>query len=126
MELRTPLGRARGLGSAKTGVGHFWQQRITAIALVPLALWFAVSVIRLSGVDYAVAKAWMAKPLNATMMLLTVSVALWHGVLGVQVVIEDYVLGSVGKWIGLIGTRLLGAFLAVFMAVSVLKVAFGG
>ena len=126
MYLRSPLGRARGLGSAKTGTGHVWLQRLTAIALVPLCLWFAVAVIGMSGADYAAAKAWLARPFNATLMLLAVLTGIWHAVLGLQVVIEDYVHGTAGKWIGLIGTRLLGAFLAVFVVVSLLKVAVGG
>ncbi len=125
MSLRSPLGRARGLGSAKSGVVSFWQQRVTAVALVPLALWFAISLIALSGADYDVARAWLAKPLNATLMVLTLGTGLWHAVLGLQVVIEDYV-GCAGKWISLIGIRLLGAFLAVFTTVSILKVAVGG
>lgn len=126
MPLRSALGRARGLGSAKSGVGHFWLQRITAIGLVPLLLWFAFSLVALAGADYATFKAWLSQPVNATLMLLATLTAVWHGVLGVQVIIEDYVHGHTSMWIGLIGTRLLGAFLAMFMAVSILKVALGG
>ena len=126
MSLRSPLGRARGLGSAKSGTGHFWMQRLTAVALVPLALWFAISVVGLSGADYAAAKAWVGRPVNAALLLLVLLTAVWHAILGVQVVIEDYVHGGAAKWFGLIGTRLLGGFLAAFMAVSVLKVAVGG
>lgn len=126
MHLRSTLGRVRGLGSAKTGTGHFWVQRLTAIALVPLCLWFAVVVIGLAGDDYAAARAWLGHPLNATLMLLTVLAGLWHAVLGVQVVIEDYVHAAAAKWIGLIGTRLLGGILAAYLVVAVLKVAVGG
>jgi len=126
MSMRTPLGRARGLGSAKSGVGHFWLQRVTAIGLIPLTLWFAFSCVHLSGLDYAAAKIWMAKPVNATLMILAVVISLWHGVIGVQVVIEDYVHSPAAKWTGLIGIRLLGAFLAMYVIVAVSKVAFGG
>ena len=126
MHLRSPLGRVRGLGSAKAGTGHFWVQRLTAIALVPLCLWFAVAVIGMSGADYAAAKAWLGHPVNATLMLAAVLTGMWHAVLGVQVVIEDYVHAPAAKWTALIGTRLLGGFLAVYMTVSVLKVAVGG
>ncbi len=126
MYLRSTLGRVRGLGSAKTGTGHFWVQRLTALALVPLCLWFAVAVIGLAGADYATAKAWLARPLDATLMLLAVLAGLWHAVLGVQVVVEDYVHGAAAKWSALIGTRLLGGILAVYLVVSVLKVAVGG
>ncbi|MGE5546939.1 MAG: succinate dehydrogenase, hydrophobic membrane anchor protein [Solirubrobacterales bacterium] len=125
MTLRSPIGRARGLGSAKSGAGHYWLQRLTAIGLVPLALWFVISVIGLAGADYAVFKGWLGRPFNATMMLLVMLTAIYHAVLGVQVVVEDYVHTESSKWALLIGTRLLGAFLAVFMTVSILKVAVG-
>lgn len=125
MTLRSPIGRARGLGSAKSGAGHFWQQRLTAIGLVPLLLWFVISVIGLAGADYATVKGWLGNPFNATLMLLVVLTAVWHAVLGVQVVVEDYVHTESSKWALLIGVRLLGAFVAVFATVSVLKVAVG-
>lgn len=125
MTLRSPIGRARGLGSAKSGAGHFWAQRITAIGLLPLTLWFVMSIIGLAGADYAVFKGWLSNPFNATMMLLVVLTAVWHAVLGVQTVVEDYVHTESSKWALLIGSRLLGAFLAVFMTVSILKVAVG-
>jgi succinate dehydrogenase / fumarate reductase membrane anchor subunit len=124
--MRTSLGRARGLGSAKEGAGHFWLQRITGIGLIPLTLWFAFSCVHVSGLDYAAAKLWLAKPLNATMMILALCVSLWHGVIGCQVVIEDYVHTPALKWSGLIGIRLLGCFLALYIIVAVSKVAFGG
>lgn len=125
MSLRSPLGRARGLGSAKSGSGHYWVQRLTAIGLVPLALWFVISVIGLAGADYAAFQSWLGNPFNATMMLLVVLAGVWHAVLGIQVVVEDYVHTEASKWALLIGSRLAGAFLAVFMAVSILKVAAG-
>jgi succinate dehydrogenase / fumarate reductase, membrane anchor subunit len=125
MILRSSLGRARGLGSAKSGVNHYWLQHLAAVGLVPLMLWFAFSIAHLAGADYATVKAWLGHPLNASLMLLAVISAVGHAVLGVQVVIEDYVHGPF-KWFGLIGNRLAGAFLAAFMAVSILKVAFGG
>jgi len=126
MSMRSPLGRARGLGAARSGAGHFWVQRITAIALAPLGLWFAIGVIRLAGADYAAVKAFLGKPWNSSLLILAIIFAIWHGILGIQVVIEDYVHGEAKKWSGLIGIRLLGGFLAVFTTVSILKVAFGG
>lgn len=126
MTLRTPLGRARGLGSAKEGVGHSWATIVTAIGLIPLSLWFVISVIGLAGIDYAAFQAWMAKPLNASLMVLTVLMVLYHAQLGIQMVVEDYVHGAAAKFGTLVGTKLIAAFLAVYMTVSILTVAVGG
>jgi succinate dehydrogenase / fumarate reductase membrane anchor subunit len=126
MRLRTAVGRARGLGAARSGVDHFWRQRLTAIALVPLALWLVMSLISVGGADYATVKVWLGRPLNATLMLLAVLAAVWHAQLGVQVVVEDYIHHAVAKWSALIGLRLAAVGLATFMAVSILKVAVGG
>ena len=125
MSLKSPIGRARGLGSAKEGAGHFWAQRTTAVALIPLTLWFAVSVIGLSHADYATFKGWVGKPGNASLLLLTVFTVMYHAQLGLQVVIEDYVSCEGKKIASLIGMKLAAAFLAVFMTVSILKVAVG-
>ena len=86
---RTPLARVRGLGSAKDGVGHWWAQRLTAIALIPLVVWFAISLIMLSGADYTVVRAWIGSPLVMMLLILTIGVGLHHGQLGMQVVIEE-------------------------------------
>ena len=125
MSLKSALGRARGLGSAKEGAGHWWAQRVTAIALIPLTLWFAVTVIGLSHADYATLKGWAGKPGNASLLILTVLTVLYHAQLGLQVVIEDYVHCDVKKFASLIGMKLAAAFLAVFLTVSILKVAIG-
>ncbi len=126
MRLRSAVGRARGLGSARSGADHFWRQRLTAIALAPLAVWLVISLITLSGADYGTVKAWLDRPLNATLMLLAVLAAVWHAQLGVQVVIEDYVHHAGAKWSALIGLRLAAIALATFMAVSILKITLGG
>lgn len=125
MSLRSPLGRARGLGAAKEGVGHWWAQRLTAIAMVPLALWFVISVIGLAGADYARLKGWMSSPGNATLMLVTMLTMAYHGQLGLQVVIEDYVHGEAPKYAALVAVKLGAALVAAFLAVSILKVAIG-
>ena len=125
MSLKSAVGRARGLGSAKEGAGHFWAQRVSAVALVPLSLWFALSVIGLSHADYATFKGWMGKPGNSSLMLLTVLTVMYHAQLGLQVVIEDYVSCEAKKLVSLIAMKLVAAFLAVFMTVSILKVAVG-
>lgn len=126
MSLRSPLSKAVGLGSAKHGFSHWWWQRVTAIALVPLSLWFIFSVLKLIGVSHGVAAIWLSSPINATIMLLFVLTALYHAQTGLQVVIEDYVHT---KWMNL-SLLLLTKFASVIMAllaiISVFKVVFGG
>lgn len=89
--LRHPWAVARGLGSAKEGVAHWWAQRISAIALLFLVPWFVVTAVSLIGLDHANARAYLAQPLNATLMLAFVLAVTWHARLGLQVVIEDYI-----------------------------------
>lgn len=89
--LRTPLKSARGLGSAQSGVRHWWLQRITAVALVPLGLWLLWLLAGLAHADYAIARAAIAQPMNAVLLVAFVVSAYWHGALGLQVIIEDYV-----------------------------------
>lgn len=91
MSLRSPLSRARGLGSAKDGVHHFWVQRVSAVALVPLTLWFVFSVARLAGGDFYAVRHWISAPSVAVVLVLFLATALYHSALGVQVVVEDYV-----------------------------------
>jgi succinate dehydrogenase / fumarate reductase, membrane anchor subunit len=123
---RTPLGRVRGLGAAKHGVGHFIGQRVSAVALVVLMLWGVYSALGLAQADYATAAAWMRSPWRAVPLALLVGVALYHGKLGVQVVIEDYIHKPFTRNALLILNLFvawLGAAIGVF---SILKVAFGG
>ncbi len=89
--MRTPLARVIGLGSARDGVGPWWAARVSAIALVPLTLWFAAGIIAHAGSDYATFIAWLRSPLAATMMILLLIALFYHVALGLQVVIEDYV-----------------------------------
>ena len=121
--LRSPLGRARGLGSARLGAGHWWMQRVTSAALVPLTLWFAVSVAALTGADYATFTAWVERPFNAVVMLLLIAVGFYHFKIGVDVVIEDYVRAHWLK-IGLIvGVGFAVAAVGAASAFAVLKLA---
>lgn len=121
--LRSPLGRVRGLGSAKEGVAHWWAQRVTALALVPLTLWFVIAVISLVGADYARTTAWIASPVPAILLVLLVAATFYHAVLGLQVVIEDYV-GSEALRIALILIVKAAAIVLAAAAIfAVLKIA---
>jgi succinate dehydrogenase / fumarate reductase membrane anchor subunit len=90
--LRSPLGTVAGLGSAKSGVHHWWLQRLTSIALVPLTIWFTVSLASLSSLDHVTVIAWMAQSWTALLLVLLVLVATYHSQLGVRVVVEDRTL----------------------------------
>jgi succinate dehydrogenase / fumarate reductase membrane anchor subunit len=126
MELRSSLGRARGLGSAKEGVGHWWAQRLTAIALVPLSIWFVISAVSLTGADHAAFQAWMGIFGNALLMILTVTVLFYHAALGMQVVIEDYVHHPLWTPALLIGVRFVLYALAASSILAVVLVAMKG
>ena len=93
MSLRDPLAQARGLGSAKDGLHHWWLQRLTAVALMLLVPWFIYFVLELIGADQFTVRASIARPLNATLLLAFVFALFWHAQLGLQVVVEDYVHG---------------------------------
>lgn len=124
-DLRSPLARAIGLGSAKEGVGSWWAERVSAAALVPLTLWFTASIIAHTCSDYATFIAWMRSPLAATLMILLLIALFHHTALGLQVVIEDYV-HSGAKFAWLMSVR-LGCFaLATAGVVATLHIAFIG
>lgn len=91
MSYQSPLGRARGKGSAKDGVHHFWVQRVSALALIPLSLWFVFSIAQLAGAEYDMVKHWVSAPSVAVTLILFLFAALYHSMLGLQVVIEDYI-----------------------------------
>jgi succinate dehydrogenase / fumarate reductase membrane anchor subunit len=91
MSLETPLHKVEGLGSAHSGVTHFWRQRITAAALIPLSIWFAVSVLGLVGAHEAATLAFLSQPLNAVLMAAFIVIAVYHMALGMQVIIDDYI-----------------------------------
>ena len=124
-DLRTPLSRARGLGSAKEGVHHFWAQRITAVALIPLVAWFAISLIMMSGADYAVVRAWIGSPVVMVLLTLTIVIGLHHGQLGMQVVIEDYVHNDGMKLALIVLMRFIAVFFGLAAIVAILRIGFG-
>ena len=124
--LRTPLSEVKGLGSAKEGTAHFWSQRLTAVALVPLVLWLCFSIASLPGMDYLAVREWLTSPFTAIMMILFILVAFYHSRLGLQVIIEDYVSGHAGRTVAIIGVTFAAVILAVIGVFSVLRIAFAG
>ena len=125
-DLRTPLARARGLGSARVGVHHWWAQRLTAIALIPLVVWFAISLVMMSGADYGSVRAWIGSPVVMVLLILTIAVGLHHGQLGLQVVIEDYVHGDGFKLALIVAVRFIAIFFGLAAVVAILRIGFGG
>jgi succinate dehydrogenase / fumarate reductase, membrane anchor subunit len=122
---RSDLARVRGLGSAKEGVQHWWMQRVTAIALVPLTLWFVIAVVAHTGADYVTTRAWLGSPVTFGLMVLLIGATFYHAVLGLQVVVEDYV-HSEGRKIALILTiKLLCLMLALAGIIALMSIAFG-
>ena len=119
MKFRTPLSKARGLGSAQEGSGHWWVQRLTAIALVPLSLWFVWSIIQLSGADYATVHDWIAQPIQAGLLLVLIYVTFYHSMLGLQVIIEDYVHVRWMEITLMVGVRFASILLGAAAALAV-------
>ena len=122
---RTPLARARGLGAAKHGAGHWVAERVSSIALVPLSLWGVYAVLQLAGLDYVGAAAWIAHPLNATLMGLLAVVSFQHMHSGMRVIIEDYYQGG-ERALLLLGNLFVCVLLGALAVFSILKVALGG
>jgi len=123
--MRSPLARAAGLGSAKEGAGEWWAERVSAVALVPLTLWFAASIIAHAYSDYITFIAWMRTPLAATLLILLLMALFHHAALGLQVVIEDYVHSRLR--FALVITVRVGCFaLATAGVVAILHIAFAG
>lgn len=121
--MRTELGRVRGLGAARDGVHHWWVQRLTAIALVPLALWLVASLAGIAGAGHAEAAAWIASPPVAIALVLTVAASFWHAALGLQVVIEDYIHHEGWKLLWIVAAKFACVALATAAVFSVLKLA---
>lgn len=125
MSLRSPLGRVLGTGSAKDGTGHWWAQRVTAIALVPLTLWLFSSLLLLPALDYSTVKAWLSLPVSSFLAMLTIGVLAYHASLGSTVVVEDYVHGAGLKVLWLLVLRFSYVLCAGAGMFAVLRVAFG-
>jgi len=123
--MRSPLARAIGLGSAKEGVGAWWAERVSAVALLPLTLWFTASIIAHTCSDYATLIVWLRTPLAAILMMLLLIALFYHTALGLQVVIEDYV-HSATKFAAVIAVRLGCCALATAGVVAILRIALSG
>jgi succinate dehydrogenase / fumarate reductase, membrane anchor subunit len=126
MAYRTPVKRAVGLGSAKDGVHHWWMQRVTAIALVPLVLWFTFSMAVYAGADFETVRAWIATPMVAVLLIALIVTALFHAQLGLQVVLEDYVQPHGLQLACVIAVKFLAVLLILVGVLSVLRIALGG
>ena len=120
---RTPLGRARGLGSAKHGAGHWVSERVSAIALVPLTIWAIYGVLRLAAGDYGFAVHWVQSPLNATLAVTTLAISFWHMHAGLRVVVEDYIHKTLTKTALLLLNLFICGLAGALAIFSILKVA---
>jgi succinate dehydrogenase / fumarate reductase membrane anchor subunit len=121
--LRSPLGRVRGLGSAKGGTHHWWMQRVTSMALLPLTIWFALSAASLAGASYIETVAWIGRPWNAVLLLATIGLSFHHTAAGLQVIIEDYANLEWVKVGGILAIRAICWLLALASALAVLRIA---
>lgn len=123
MSLRSPLARVRGLGAAGGGSHHWWSQRVSALALVPLTLWFILSLLGLPGLDYVTLHAWIGSGWTPVLLCLLLLVLAYHSWLGVQVVVEDYVHGKGSKLFALLGSTFAHAIVAAAGVFAVVKIA---
>ena len=121
--LRSPLGRVRGMGSAKGGTHHWWMQRITSIALLPLSIWLIFSLAGLAGAEYAVVLEWIGNTFNAVLLLAFLTAAFHHAASGLQVVIEDYIRGDLQRFALICAVNGLAILLWLATTLSVLRIA---
>lgn len=124
--LRSPLSKVLGSGSAKDGTGHFWSQRVSAIGIVLLALWFLASMPGFDGADRGELIQWMSMPMNSVLLMLLAIATGWHSNLGIQIIIEDYVHGQFSKVVALIISRFAHLLVVATAIFAILKIATGG
>ena len=126
MSLSSPLRQVLGPGAARSGVQHWWLQRLTSLALLPLTIWFVVSLVALPGLDHVTVSAWLSQSWTALLLILLVLIGAWHSQLGLQVIIEDYVHGQGAKWLLLVLTRFAHVLVGAAGVFAVLRVALRG
>jgi succinate dehydrogenase / fumarate reductase, membrane anchor subunit len=125
VSLRSPLGKVLGSGAAGQGVHHWWVQRLTSLALVPLTIWFVVSLLALPSLDYATVAGWLHGSLSALLLILLLLLGAWHSQLGLRVVIEDYVHGAGSRTLLVVLALFANLLLAAAGILAVLRIAFG-
>jgi succinate dehydrogenase / fumarate reductase membrane anchor subunit len=125
VRMQTPLGRVRGLGSAKGGTHHWFMQRVTSIALLPLTIWFAICAVSLAGAPYAEVVGWIGRPFNAVLLLALIAASFHHGAGGLQVVIEDYVRPESRRIVLIMLLKGISWLVAVAAMLAVLRIAVG-
>jgi succinate dehydrogenase / fumarate reductase membrane anchor subunit len=125
MSLASPLARVRGLGSARSGTQHWWQQRLTAVALVPLGLWFIIAIMRIDAADHSAVVRWLREPVTVVLLILLVASLLHHAQLGIQVVIEDYVEPEWQKIACIVMVKFLALFAGLAAIIALLFVSLG-
>lgn len=123
--MQTPLAKVRGLGSAKSGTRHWWQQRVTALALFPLTVWFVVSIAALAGADHGALVTWIRMPLVAVLLVLFLGLLFYHFQLGVRVVIEDYIHHERAKILFLAALNAFAWILGLLAVLSILRIFLG-
>lgn len=123
MDLKSPLSKAKGLGSAKSGFAHWWAQRVTAVALIPLVIWFVANIVHAIGSEEHLL-AFVRTPFNAIVMVLFMVSTLYHAALGMQVVIEDYIHCRCMKIISVVGVQLVCLVTAIAGIMAVLALHF--
>ena len=123
-DMRAPLAHASGFGPAKDGVHHWWMQRVSAVALVPLVMWFLAAIIAKTGADYTAFVAWVRNPITAILMGLLLIALFYHAALGLQVIVEDYVHSDV-KFAAVIAVRLACLALSAAGILATLHIALG-
>ena len=124
--MRTPMARVRGLGAAKDGTGHWWGQRLSALAMIPLVVWFVASIISMAGADYTTMQVWVGSPVVAGLLILLIAATFYHAHLGLQAVVEDYVHNEATKFTALIAIKALAIVLSLTGILAVLSILFRG
>lgn len=124
-DLRSPLAKVKGLGTSPDATHHFWLQRLTALALIPLTFWFCFSIALLPNSNYADVISWLQTPFNAVMMILVVLISFQHTHLGLQVIIEDYIAHPAYRLVAILTIKFISYFMMVLGVYSIIKITLG-